>query len=234
MRKRIVVVRHGDDPPDDRVYVHLTGRGYDVEVFRPFAGENLGEPDGTVAGTVLHGGPHNVDDFDAHPFLREEYRWIDACLKAGTPTLGICQGAQQIAHHLGSSVGPKEGAPYEFGYYRVDPVPGGEDFLDRPRWFTQAHYHTFDMPAGARRLATGETFENQAFAYGDKVYGLQFHPEVTMEGFRRWQKADFGMYGKPGAQTEAEQNGLMLRHDGEQADWFHVFLDKLFGAPGGA
>src|SRR4029077_11261737 len=56
MSNRVVVVRHGDDPPDDRVYTYLVTNGFEPVVRKPFAGELLGEPDGSIAGTVVHGG----------------------------------------------------------------------------------------------------------------------------------------------------------------------------------
>jgi GMP synthase (glutamine-hydrolysing) len=234
MKDRVVVIRHGDDPPDDRVHTWLSMNGFKVDLRLPFAGEGLGELEADVAGTVLHGGPYNAFDLDLHAFLREEDRWIGACLEAGVPMLGICQGAQQIAVHLGAEAGPIDGEPYEFGYYRVDPVAGAEDFLDRSRWFTQSHFHMFDIPDGAERLASSDAFENQAFRYGRNVYGLQFHPEVTVEGFRRWQGVDWSPYGQQGAQTREEQDILMKDHDRDQADWFFSFMDRLFGRPEGA
>lgn len=231
MRNRVVVIRHADDPPDDRIYTWLDQNGFEIDLKKPFSGDLLGEPGDDLAGTVLHGGPYNAYDLDKNAFLREEDRWIGACLKADIPMLGICQGAQQIAYHLGGSAGPIEGEPHEFGYYRVDPVEGAEDFLDRPRWFTQAHFHMFGIPDGAERLASSDAFPNQAFRYGRNVYGLQFHPEVTIEGFRRWQDVDWSPYGKPGVQTREEQEQLMLAHDREQANWFSGFMDGLFGRP---
>jgi len=228
MAKRVVLVRHGDDPPDDRVYTYLATNGFEPVVRRPFAGETLGEPDGSVAGTVIYGGKYNVFDAALHPFLNEEYRWIEACLKADVPMLGICQGAQQIAFHLGASVGPVAGDLNEFGYYEVRPEPGAEDFLPRPMIVTQSHFHMFDVPTGAEKLAASEMFPNQAFRYGPRVYGVQFHSEVTIEGFRRWQNASWAMYGKPGAQTREEQDRLMYEHDAAQAQWFYGFLSRLF------
>ncbi|HEX5446092.1 MAG TPA: hypothetical protein VFW87_19855, partial [Pirellulales bacterium] len=49
----------------------------------------------------------------------------------------------------------------------------------------QWHGDTFDLPAGAARLARGTTCENQAFRHG-AAYGLQFHPEMTAEMVESW------------------------------------------------
>lgn len=231
MSKRVVLVRHGDDPADDRVTSWLTQAGFDVDLRKPFAGDLLGQVTDDLAGTVLYGGKYNADDSGNHPFLNEEYRWIAECLKADVPMLGLCQGAQQIAYHLGAWAGPKDHETYEFGYYRVDPSPDAAGFLDQPMWFTQAHFHTFDLPKGAVRLAGNGTYENQAFRYGDKVYGLQFHPEVTIEGFRRWQRDFVSLYEHANVQTRKQQKQLMFEHDEAQAQWFFRFLEKLFGQP---
>ncbi len=229
MAKRVIIIRHGDDPPDDRVYTYLVGAGFEPVVKKPFAGETIGELDGSVAGTVIHGGGYNAFDTAMHPFLRDEDRWIAACLRADIPTLGICQGAQQIAHHLGGHVGPLEGDPHEFGYYEIRPEENAKDFLTAPMVVTQAHFFSFDIPRDAQKLASSASFPNQAFRLGHKVYGLLFHAEVTIEGFRRWQRVPWAMYGKPGAQTREEQNRLMHLHDAAQADWFYGFLGRLFG-----
>jgi GMP synthase (glutamine-hydrolysing) len=228
MRRRVILVRHGDDPPDDRVVSFLVVNGFEPVVRRPFAGDLLGEPDGEVTGSVIYGGRYAVYETGRFPFLKEEYRWIEACLRAGTPLLGICQGAQQIAFHLGAEVAPAPGNLCEFGYYPIHPAPQAADFLDAPLHVAQSHFHTFGLPEGAQRLASSDAFANQAFRYGTNVYGLQFHAEVTIAGFRRWQNSPVAMYGRPGAQSRNEQDRLMHSHDARQAEWFHAFLGKLF------
>jgi GMP synthase (glutamine-hydrolysing) len=241
MARKIVLVYHADDPPDDRVLAFARQNGLDPVIRRPFQGDDLGDllgdvlgdpldetgPD--VAGSVVFGGPFSVFAEDQHPFLHDEAAWIRACMARGIPLLGICQGAQQIARVLGASVGPHPAGMHEFGYYPVTATPEGRDVLPETLVVAQSHYHGFALPEGAVRLASSPLYPNQAFRFGTSTYGFQFHAETTMPGFRRWQDRDWAPYGKPGAQTRAEQEALMHAHDARQADWFNGFLARLFG-----
>lgn len=229
MQPKIVLVRHGDDPPDDRVVTFAVQNGFEPVFLRPFKGDKPGLPGPDVAGSVVYGGPYNVFEEDRHPFLNDEADWIRACIAQGVPLLGICQGAQQIARVLGAEVGPYDKPVHEFGYYPVSPTPEGSDFLPATMHMTQAHFHTFAIPEGAVHLASSPLYPNQAFRHGDRTYAVQFHPECTIEGFRRWQSNAWAPYDKPGAQSRAEQDALMAQHDAAQADWFYRFLGKLFG-----
>lgn len=230
MARRLVLIAHNDDPRDDRAAQWAVARGFAVEVVRPFRGEPLGSPEG-IAGSILYGGPFNVFETARHPFLLDEYRWIEGCLRADVPLLGICQGAQQIAHHLGAHVGPYPDPVHEFGYYEIRPRPGAEDFLPAPIRASQSHYHTFAIPAGCQHLAESDLYPNQAFRHGPRAYALQFHAEVMPAGLRRWQAAPWAAWGRPGAQTREEQDRLMPLAEAEQGPWFEGFLSRLFGVP---
>ncbi|MEM7300475.1 MAG: glutamine amidotransferase [Pseudomonadota bacterium] len=227
-KNKLITIRHGDDPPDDRVHSFALAMGLEPVVVKPFKGEPLDFDLSMVAGTVLYGGPHSVFETNKNPFLNDEAKWIETCLKQDIPILGICQGAQQIAYHLGAWAGPHKGGQHEFGYYEIHPANTGQTWLKESLTVCQAHFHTFDLPDGAQRVAGNEIFPNQAFAIGDNVLGVQFHPEVTIEGFRRWQNAKWANYGKPGAQTREEQSRLMHAHDAAMADWFGGVMRRLF------
>lgn len=227
--RTLVLVRHGDDPPDDRAVTFAVTRGFTPLILRPFRGEALPASAMGIAGSVIYGGPFNVFEEDRHPFLNAEADWIRACMAEDVPLLGICQGAQQIARVMGAHVGPPESGVHEFGYYPVSPTPEGRDFLPETLHMAQAHFHTFALPQGAVHLASSPLYPNQAFRIGARTFGLQFHAECTIEGFRRWQSRPWAAYGKPGSQGRAEQDALMLQHDARQAEWFYGFLDRLFG-----
>lgn len=229
MPKKLILVRHGDDPPDDRVVVFAVQQGFEPVIVKPFKGDRLGPPGPDVAGSVIYGGPYNVFEEDVHPFLHDEADWIRACMAQGIPLLGICQGGQQIARVLGAKVGPYDEPIHEFGYYPISPTPEGQEFLPETLYMTQAHFHTFAIPEGAVHLASSPAYPNQAFRMGERTYAFQFHPEVTIEGFRRWQRNKWAAFGKPGAQTKDEQDALMAAHDARQAAWFYDFLSGLFG-----
>jgi GMP synthase (glutamine-hydrolysing) len=226
--KRVVLVRHGDDPDDDRVVTYFRAKGIEPEILRPFKGEVLGDVDASVAGSVVYGGPFNVFEEDKHPFLHAEARWIRQCMARGVPLLGICQGAQQIARVLGAEVGPRDGEPTEFGYYEVTPTETGRAYFPERLVVAQSHFHEFQLPPGAEQLAGSALFPRQAFKYGERTFGFQFHAEVTPRCFRRWQEAPWARYGKPGAQTREEQDRLMAAHDLAQHQWFMGFMDTLF------
>jgi len=231
MTSRYVLIRHGNGPADDRVATFFAQTGATVDTRYPFDGDEIGCVDETVAGTVVYGGPYVVTETDKHPFLNDEARWIEDCMKHDLPVLGLCQGAQHIAQILGADGGPLPGEPHEFGYYPIYATPQGQNYLPEVLHVTQCHFHGFDVPRGAELLASGDPFPNQAFRYGERTFAFQFHPEVTVDGFRRWQSADWAYYGKPGAQTKEQQTELAELHDAAQHDWFMAFLGELFDNP---
>jgi GMP synthase (glutamine-hydrolysing) len=119
----------------------------------------------------------------------------------------------------------------EFGYYEIEPAVGADHWFTQTMLVTQAHYQQFDLPEYAVLLAKSGNFPNQAFRYGNNTFALQFHPEVTAEIFRRWQDSDWAFYDRPGAQSRGEQDRLIDIADRIQGEWFHGFLDKVFGKP---
>lgn len=231
MTAKLILVRHHEKPDDDRVQTFAEVNGFEPVSCRPYQGDVLPDLTPDIAGVVVFGGRQSAADFQTYPYLSDEMAWIEKVIAAGVPLLGICLGAQLIIRALGGQVGPLNGNLHEFGYYPVTPTPAGRDFLPKTLHVTEAHYHTFTLPRGVELLASGETYTNQAFRSGDKVYGVQFHPECTADIFRRWQQSEHAAYGQPGAQSREEQDRLMAQHDAAQGEWFDGFLARLFLRP---
>ncbi len=233
MARRVVLIKHEDSPGDDRAAAWFAEQGFTLDWRAPYGGDRLGEPGEEVAGTVLYGGGQSVTVTDIHPFLKHEARWVERCAAKAIPTLGLCLGGQIVAHALGAPVGPGPGGIHEFGYYPIFPTEAGRSFVPAGLHVVQAHYHEFAVPEGAVLLARSELYRHQAFRHGETTYGLQFHPECTRQGFRRWQAADWAPWNQPGAQTRDEQDALAAEHDAAQDAWFRDFLGRLFGRPDG-
>lgn len=137
---------------------------------------------------VVLGGPIGAYEDDRYPFIPEELRLIERALKANVPVLGICLGAQLLARVLGARVYP--GPHKEIGIAPIELTPEGSASCLRHLAPTRHVFHwhgdTFDLPAGAVRLASTANTPNQAFALGPKVLGLQFHIEAEPSRIERW------------------------------------------------
>ena len=140
---------------------------------------------------VLLGGPMNVYEEDRYPFLRGEDLFIKEAIQRGKHILGICLGAQLIAKALGARV--TKSPSKEIGWYEVSLTEEGSRdplFSFFPKTFSvfQWHEDTFEVPKGGRLLVTSPSIPHQAFRYGENVYGLQFHLEVTRAMIREWME----------------------------------------------
>ena len=159
----------------------LMANGYEVTYTRLFEPHALPVLD-AVDFLIVMGGPMSVNDEADYPWLVAEKAFIRNCIDAGKPVLGICLGAQLIASVLGARVFPN--SLKEIGWFPIEAVPSdAESRFKFPSSTTVFHWHgeTFDLPQGAIRLAKSAGCDNQAFQYGEKVIGLQFHLETTPE-----------------------------------------------------
>ena len=141
---------------------------------------------------LVFGGAMHADQDEHHPWLREENFLLQRLLGLQTPMLGICLGAQLLAKAAHADVGP---APQpEIGWHPVELTDAaGEDPLlaGLPERFLafQWHYYMHGIPAGGVELARGSAC-TQAFRLGERVWGIQFHAEVTEEQIRSWVEED--------------------------------------------
>jgi GMP synthase (glutamine-hydrolysing) len=152
-----------------------------------FANEPLPDPR-DLDWLIVLGGNMNVYETDRFPWLTAEKRFMERVLKLDKPILGICLGSQLLAEVLGATV--RHNHCKEIGWFPVElteeagssPLFGG-----LPKKFPGFHWHgdTFDLPQGAVHMARSAACANQAFTYGDKWVGLQWHPESTPQNVRQ-------------------------------------------------
>src|SRR5262245_7856016 len=192
MPKRVLIIVHQEHSNPGRVAELLEARGCALDRRCPNLGDPLPDDLSPYAASVLFGGPQSAND-DHLPGVRAELDWLErTALPADAPLLGICLGAQMIARVLGAKVGPHPGGLVEIGYHPVYPTAAGQTYFDGPTLFYQWHRETFEIPAGAVHLAHNDAFDAQAFRYSRQVYGIEFHPEMTLSMIERWSASEKG------------------------------------------
>ncbi len=166
----------------------LKQRGHRVTHTRLYAGEPL---PGTAEfdWLIVMGGPMNIYEHEPYPWLIPEKTLInDACVTK-KKVLGICLGSQLLADVLGGRVSKNPST--EIGFFDIhltNVERRSHVFNDFPQVFNAFHWHgdTFAVPPGTENLIKSDACVNQAFVWGDRVVGLQFHLEVTAADARRW------------------------------------------------
>ncbi len=158
-------------------------RGHRLTSTRLYAGQPLPTVE-QLDWLFILGGPMNVYDDKDYPWLVREKRLIGEALHEGKVVIGICLGAQLMACILGAKV--SRNPCVEIGWYPVEKTPEAtQSPLSRflPNRFIAFHWHgdTFDIPRGAIHLVRSQACENQAFVFGDRAVGFQFHLESTRE-----------------------------------------------------
>ncbi len=150
---------------------------------RLFAGEALPGLN-QVDWLIIMGGPMGVYDEDRFPWLSREKKFIEQACTGRKKVLGICLGAQLIAEVLGAGV--RKNRYREIGWFHVQPASECSATCIGPAFSQQMevfHWHgdTFDLPEKSTRICSSEACRNQGFIVEDRIVGLQFHLEATME-----------------------------------------------------
>jgi GMP synthase-like glutamine amidotransferase len=130
---------------------------------------------------VIMGGPMGVDDVATIPWLGAEMEFVRKTVLAGKKLLGICLGAQILAHVLGGivSTNPLK----EIGWFPIQRSPELQGIWAEvfPAEYVAFHWHgqTFSLPQGAQAIGSSQACVNQGFLWNDQVLALQFHLETT-------------------------------------------------------
>ena len=200
--KRVAVIHHLDQP----FLGHAGPPLRDVELVEHFG--SLPSLDG-VDGILSLGGEASV----LGGTLEEEAALMREAVARDVPVLGVCLGAQLLAHALGGKVmrrprrlvawtplvGEWEGYGLHWNEDGFEPPPGAVELLRRPDGFCEAFR--------VRRAV-----------------GIQFHPEVDAAALDGWY-AEWGEVLEPAGVTEADARAADARHLPGQA----ALADAIFG-----
>jgi len=196
-------------------------KNHSYSTVRLFEGESLPSLSETDWLIIL-GGPMNVDEVDQHPWLGEEKEFLRHAIAEGKTCLGLCLGGQLLAQALGATVRKNES--WEAGWHTVQ-IGSNQIGSDFRLTVFQWHQDTFALPEGATRVATNRNCENQAFAYGDHVVGLQFHPEATEDWVRECLEDKEQPSGPHAQKPEQMLENIIFIHP--MRKWFFELLDRM-------
>ncbi len=215
-------MQHESGCPPDRLAGWLEAAGARLEVCRPYRGDVV--PDRVDAGAlIVLGGHMGARDDDVAPWLPDVRALLARAVADGTPTLGVCLGAQLLALATRGRV-EVGGNGIEAGVVDVRWRPEADDDelvsdLDAPFPGPSMHRDAVtELPPDSAWLGETDLYPHQVFRVGRCAWGVQFHPEVSVQTFREWRGRvaadDWVRYGVDG---EAAVDQLRAR-DVEVAD----------------
>ncbi len=228
-QSQILVIVHQKTSSSGAIGHVLREMGYHLDIRCPAAGGRLPADLSHHEGVIIFGGFMSANDEEQYDFVRQELDWIPVALDSQKPFLGVCLGAQMLAKVLGGRVTKHSQGMAEIGFFPIAPAPGQDvPLFQHSRYVYHWHREGIALPASAVLLATGDTFPTQAFRWGDRAYGVQFHPEMNHELMLTWLEKAADMLSLPGAQSREEQLSKQKYFD-EAHQWLHHFLPFWLG-----
>jgi GMP synthase (glutamine-hydrolysing) len=183
---KIHYIEHASFEPPGIIEQWAKERGFDLSGTPTYA--NKKPPTSTTIDfLVVMGGPQTPLRMNDYPYLSEEVNLISDVINQNKPVIGFCLGSQLIAEALGART--QRSPEKEVGFFPIQLTHEGQNdsiLKNFPKEFDVLHWHN-DMPGipkGAVLLARSAGCPHQAFRFGDRIYGFQFHMEPTRESIK--------------------------------------------------
>ncbi|MEE3327528.1 MAG: glutamine amidotransferase [Myxococcota bacterium] len=196
--KPLLIIRLGEPPPSVRevqgdfeawieeAMQEVIAR---FDVVNVPAGGSLPDP-GTLAGVVITGSASMVSE--QADWSEETAAWLKRAVASDLPMLGICYGHQLIAHALGGEVGPNPRGR-EIGTVSLRLTATDDALLaGLPSEIAVQTSHSeavLRLPEEAVGLGETDLDPNHVFRIGDRIWGVQFHPEFDQAIMRGYIEA---------------------------------------------
>jgi GMP synthase (glutamine-hydrolysing) len=219
---RILAIEHEAQCPPAHVGTWLTEAGAEIEVCRPWAGDELPALT-SYDGLVVLGGSMGADDDALHHWLAPLKQMVRDAVDAGVATLGICLGHQLLASALGGSVTPNPRGQ-QVGLYDVGWLPAaGDDELvsgfGQVRGVQWNSDIVVGLPEGSVALAETPEGELQLARFAPRAWGIQLHPEVDVPILTSWAAGDRDDHLERGIDQEAVLREIEAAHDELDRAW---------------
>lgn len=193
-RPLLLVIEHEPACPPGHLGTWLVEAGAELEVCRPWAGDEVPAL-ASYDGFLVLGGSMGANDDATTPWLATVKERLREAAENGLPTLGVCLGHQLAAVALGGESAPNP-AGQQVGVLDVGWTPeAAADDLVGPLVGPRRGVHwnadvVTRLPPGAVALASTPDGELQAARFAPASWGVQLHPEVDEPLVRSWAEGD--------------------------------------------
>jgi GMP synthase (glutamine-hydrolysing) len=200
----------------------LRRAGMEIDERFPRRGDPLPAP-GEVDGIVVMGGEQNA----LEPSLAPQAALLREATDRGVPVLGVCLGAQLLAHAHGGEVRKLPRRHLAWPELHALPAAEGDPVLGAlPPGAAGVHWNEdgFAVPPGGVELLRSPAGTGEGFRLGERAWGVQFHPELDEEALEHWYRT----WGYALAEAGVSE------HDARAADREHLphqraLSDAIFG-----
>lgn len=192
MQPKVLVVENDPVAPLDLVSQWLAEGGVDVEIIKPHSGDEMpAQLPSQYKGVIVLGGRMGANDDSEYGWLTAQRSLMKDAVAQDFPFVGICLGAQMLATAVdGKSVRTPvpEAGLVEVGISpaaTTDPLFGNYagQVIPAVSWHQD---YIVDLPDDAVVLAANDACPVHAFRLGKNVYGMQFHPEASVNTVQKW------------------------------------------------
>ncbi len=199
---RLLVLQHIEREGPQLFEEVAQSYGMEVNIIRLDNGDPLPIPDSQDL-ILIMGGPMGIKEVNNpnYVWLKSEVEFIKNALKSEFKIIGVCLGAQLLAHSAGGGVEPllktnsRKKLP-EIGWGSLELQAQNKD-KDFEKFFQSSfnvlHWHgdRILLPKMANLIASSRRCKEQFFSIGKFAYGLQFHIEVDEIIFSQWIAEDY-------------------------------------------
>lgn len=228
MSVTLTVIRNDADSGPGRLLDWSEAAGVAVDLVKADEGDEVPTAADGLDAVIMLGGGFLPDADDGKPWLPAERALARDCIDHSVPVLGICLGAQLLAHVGGGRVEGEFGIP-EKGVTELTPQPAAahdalfHEFSASTIGIESHRDQITELPDGAHLLMSSERCRNQAFRLGDSAWATQWHPESSAARVAKWNDDTLRELGF----ISADVKRVAQEHDDELERTWRAFFERF-------